>query len=131
MYALHYIIPLIIFLFYRNKTMLYGLIGANLIDLDHIYYRMIGKIGWFESACPSFGMQCSIGYYPLHQWSIFIGALVLSVFLIFFLRSQIFTTPKKRKNGYNLYLKLLFWISAGIILHFILDYLHLLIGFGI
>ena len=67
MFLFHYILPLIIFYFYRDKIMLYGLLLGNLVDLDHVYYRIIGKVGWFESACPQLGMQCSFGFYPLHN----------------------------------------------------------------
>ncbi len=95
--------------------MLYGLILGNLVDLDHLYYRVIGKIGWFESACPQAGMQCSFGFYPLHNW-FFVG-----FFLILF--SLIFAKNKK--------LEFIGWISFGAVLNFLLDYLHLLIGFGI
>ena len=116
MYTLHYIIPLIIIYFYRNKIVFWGLILANLIDLDHIYYRLIGKIAWFDSACvEGFGTQCSFAAYPLHSGVMLIVGILL-IPLIFL----------KKK-----YFKLLGWLGAGIILHLTLDYLHYLIGFGI
>jgi hypothetical protein len=116
MYTLHYIIPLIIFYFYRDKIILWGLLLANLIDLDHIYSRIVGDVAWFKSACPGgLGTQCSMGVYPLHSWAILVVGVIL-IPLIFM----------KKK-----YLKFLGWIGIGIILHLALDYLHYLIGFGI
>ena len=50
-------IPVVIFYYYRDKIMLFGLLVANLIDLDHIYCRIIGKVGWFESACGQIGKE--------------------------------------------------------------------------
>ena len=95
--------------------MLFGLLLGNLIDLDHIYFRTIGKVGWFESACPHFGMQCSFGFYPLHN------LVFATIFLIF--SSLIFFKNKK--------IKLIGWISLGALLNLFLDYIHLIIGFGI
>ena len=130
MFTLHYIIPLIIFYFYRNKIMLWGLLLANLIDLDHIYYRLIGQVGWFESACPHLGMQCSLGYYPLHTFIVFIISILITGISFFILKLDVFKISKKQKRS-KFYIKLIFWISVGIIIHFCLDYLHLLMGFGI
>ena len=73
-----YILPFIIYYFYRNKKMLWGLLLGNLIDLDHVYYRIIGKVEWFGSACQELGMQCSLGFYPLHTYP------ALIVFLLVF-----------------------------------------------
>ena len=95
--------------------MLYGLLLGNLVDLDHVYYRIIGKVGWFESACPQLGMQCSFGFYPLHN-------LVFAIIFLVF-SGLIFTKNKK--------LKLIGWISLGAVLNFLLDYIHLITGFGI
>ena len=115
MFLLHYILPLAIFYFYRDKMMLWGLLLANLIDLDHIYYRIIGKVGWFESACERFGLNCSIGFYPLHTWAIaFIGLFVTILIL-----------HKNKK------LRFIGWIGLGIFIHMVLDLIHELIGFGI
>jgi len=115
MFLLHYILPFIIFEFYKNNKMLFGLLIANLIDLDHIYLRLVGKISFFESACNNVGSNCSFGMYPLHSiWFCILG-IFLALFLLF-----------KNKN-----LKLIGWIGIGIIIHLFLDILHYLIGFGI
>lgn len=115
MFILHYILPFIIFYFYRNKIMLWGLLLGNLIDLDHIYYRIIGKVGWFESACPTSGMQCSFNFYPLHNLTFAI------IFVIF--SSLIFIKNKK--------IKFVGWLSLGALLNLALDYIHLITGIGI
>jgi hypothetical protein len=114
MFLLHYLIPLIIFYFYRNKIVLLGLVFGNLIDLDHVYYRLIGKIGWFESACPQLGMQCSFGFYPLHNLTFMLVSLVLS--------SLVFAKNKK--------VKLVGWVFIGALFNLLLDYVHLITGFG-
>jgi hypothetical protein len=95
--------------------MLFGLLLGNLIDLDHIYYRLIGKVGWFKSACPEIGMQCSFGFYPLHNW------IVLVISLIFF--PLIFSKNKK--------IKFIGWLSLGVFLNLVLDLIHLFTGIGI
>ncbi len=95
--------------------MLFGLVLGNLIDLDHIYYRIIGEVGWFESACSHVGAQCSFGFYPLHNFTFAI------IFLLF--SSLLFLKNKKAK--------LIGWISLGAFLNLALDYAHLLLGFGI
>jgi hypothetical protein len=95
--------------------MLWGLLLGNLIDLDHVYSRIIGKVGWFESACPQLGMQCSFGFYPLHNLTFAIIFLLIS--------GMIFIKNKK--------LKFIGWLSLGAFLNLALDYIHLLIGFGI
>ncbi len=115
MFLLHFILPLAIFYLYRNKIMLYGLLLGNLIDLDHVYYRITGKIDWLSSACPSFGQNCSIGFYPLHNFPVIVAFLAISG-----------TTLSKNK-----YLNLIGWISLGAFLNIALDYLHMLIGVGI
>ena len=115
MFLLHYIIPIAIFYFYRNKIMLFGLLLGNLIDLDHVYYRIIGKVGWFESACPHLGMQCSFGFYPMHN--------LASVIIFLLFSSLIFMKNKK--------IKFIGWLSFGAFLSLFLDYIHSIIGFGI
>lgn len=115
MFLLHYILPFISFYFFRDKIMLIGLLLGNLIDLDHVYYRLIGKVGWFESACPQLGMQCSWNYYPLHNLP----------FLIFFLviGSLVFHKDKK--------IKFIGWLSLGAVLNLVLDLVHMWTGVGI
>lgn len=126
MIFLHYIIPFIIYyitdykkrknqkksenkifrMFFKYNYMLLGLLLANLIDLDHVFYRLIGKVGWFESACKfNFDHCSSFGIYPLHNWIFFaIFALSSSALLI------------KNKN-----LKIIGWIAIGACIHIILD----------
>ncbi len=115
MFLFHYILPFIIFYFYRNKSALYGLLLGNLIDLDHIYYRLIGKVNWLESACQNLGEQCSIGFYPLHNTTLAIILLLIS--------ALIFTKNKK--------IKFIGWLSLGAFLNFALDYIHMTTGVGI
>jgi hypothetical protein len=108
-------LPATLFYFYRYQIPLLGLLLGNLVDLDHVFYRIIGKVGWFQSACPHFGMQCSFGFYPLHNWTVTILCLALGFF--------IFAKNKK--------LKFVGWISLGVLLNFLLDYIQLITGFGI
>ncbi|MCK5150061.1 hypothetical protein KAJ87_04010 [Candidatus Pacearchaeota archaeon] len=95
--------------------MLWGLLLGNLIDLDHIYSRIVGDVGWFESACVEFGKNCSFGFYPLHNWTFGIMFLVLGG-LIFF----------KDKR-----LKFVGWLCLGAFFNLVLDYIHMIIGFGV
>jgi len=115
MFLPHYLIPLIIFYFCRDKIMLWGLLLGNLVDLDHIYYRLIGKVGWFESACPHFGMSCSYNTYPLHNFTFIVIFLILS-FLIF----------NKNKK-----IKFIGWLSMGAALNIIIDLIASVTGFAI
>lgn len=116
MFILHYILPLIIFYFYRNKTMLYGLLIGNLIDLDHIYIRLIGKLGWFESACQNgLGSQCSFSVYPLHSFPVITSFFILAIVSYNFYKS-------------NMFWKWVFWISLGALFNYLLDYIHLISG---
>jgi hypothetical protein len=121
MFLLHYIIPLLIFQFYKNYNMLYGLLLGNLIDLDHIYYRIIGKVGWFESICPGKSGECSYNLYPLHTLVNF-NAIALLIFLLAF---SLFIFNK------NKIANLLGWFFFGVFLHIILDITAYLTGFGI
>jgi hypothetical protein len=137
MYSLHYILPFVVYYLFlhwggkykeikkkkkksffdfpRSKLILYGLLIGNLIDLDHIWYRIIGKVGWFDSACDHFGQQCSFNFYPLHNE---LSLIVLSAFFIAGFR-------KNKK------MELISWIALGAMIHLMLDYIHLLTGFGI
>ena len=115
MIFLHYILPLALFYFFISKTMLLGLLLGNLVDLDHIYYRIIGNVPWVQSACGEIGKNCSFGVYPLHN--LILGA----VFLVF--ASLVFVNDKK--------LKLAGWICLGVVLNMLLDLVHRTIGFGI
>lgn len=115
MFLMHYLLPLVIFYFYRNKAMLWGLLLGNLIDLDHIYYRIIGKVPWFESACSHLGAQCSIGFYPLHNIYVGIFCLIFSGLVLF-----------KDKR-----IKFIGLMFLGAFLNLLLDYIHLITGVGI
>ena len=120
MYLAHYILPFIIYWISKtkDKVMLWGLLLGNAIDLDHIYYRLIGKVGWFESACvDGLGSQCSFGIYPLHN------ALTAVILMVTALIS--FSYIEKSKKA-----KWILWISIGALLNLLLDYIHLVIGFA-
>tara|TARA_Y100000310_G_scaffold209032_1_gene209660 strand:+ start:351 stop:716 length:366 start_codon:yes stop_codon:yes gene_type:complete len=121
MYLAHYILPFIIYWITqtKDKVMLWGLLLGNLVDLGHIYYRLIGKVGWFESACPQgFGTQCSFGFYPFENWT------SLAIFTILAIISFQFMGRKEIA-------KWVFWISIGALLNYALDYIHLITGFAI
>jgi len=137
MYLLHYILPFVVYFLFlkreekrgeikkrkkksffdipRGKLILYGLLLGNLIDLDHLWYRLVGKVWWFDSACINFGQQCSFGFYPLHS------QVTLVVFSAFFIGSF----HKGRK------IELVGWLALGAVINLILDYVHLITGFGI
>ena len=115
MYTLHYIIPLIIFYFYRDKIMFWGLELINLIDLDHVYYRILGKVPWFGSACSHLGENCSFGFDPMHN---------IYAMIIFALASCLLLCENKKW-------KFAGWMALGGFLHLILDLMHMTIGFGI
>lgn len=121
MYLAHYIIPIILYLFKKNKIMLYGLLAGNIIDIDHIYLRVIGEVPWFESACThGIGTQCSYGYYPLHNTP---ALLIMAVISVGLLISTIYYEDNKK-------LSFAFWLVAGAILHLLLDFIHFMTGFA-
>jgi hypothetical protein len=95
--------------------MLFGLFLGNIIDLDQVYYRIIGKVDWFGSACLSLGMQCSFGFYPLHN---------LTFAIIFFVFSVLIFTKNKK-------IKFIGWVSLGAFLNLFLDYIHMITRIGI
>ncbi len=117
---MHYILPFLIYYFIKKeKVMLYGLLAGNLIDLDHIYLKIIGKVGWFESACSNgLGSQCSFGIYPLHNLTSAVILIIASIILF------------KQKNK-NFKLNFVFWLLIGAILNLVLDYIHLVTRFAI
>jgi hypothetical protein len=119
MYLIHYIIPLAIYHFVRSKILLLGLLLANLVDLDHIYFRIIGIVPWFESMCTKghFWNCGSFGFYPVHSVYLMISVFIVSIILFFLM--------KKDKLKIT---KLMFWISIGILIHFSFDLLHLLVA---
>jgi len=118
MFTFHYILPLIVYFFYRNKNLLFGLILGNIVDLDHVYMRVVGDAPWFSSACSGFGHQCSWNFYPLHNHFVLIVTLFLSLF-----------------SAYGIYRKdrlieIFGWTALGISLNLFLDLVHLATGFG-
>jgi membrane-bound metal-dependent hydrolase YbcI (DUF457 family) len=94
--------------------MLLGLLLGNLVDLDHVYYRLIGKVGWFESACTTLGDGCRFGFYPLHNFTFAI--IFLAIGALVFCKDWRF--------------RLAGWIGIGAFLNIILDYIHMITGFG-
>ena len=120
MFLLHYLIPIAIYYFIKkDKVILFGLLAGNLVDLDHVYYRLIGKVGWFESAC-SGGSQCSIGTYPSHDPLFLIVFTAVGMLTAYFILSE----EKKKLKG-------LIWILTGVLLHLVLDYIALITGVSI
>ena len=110
----------------EDKIMLWGLLIGNIIDLDHIYMRIIGKVGWFESACENgIGTQCSFIVYHLHSYFM-IGFLATIVIL------SVKHLNKLQKNNMNTEnTKIILWISVGGLVHLMLDYIHLIINWAI
>jgi hypothetical protein len=109
---------------------MYALLLANIIDLDHIYYRIAGKVSWFSSACPEIGMNCGLNFYPMHTLIVMFfylgisGPLFLSAVAIISKRN----IPKLLKNPK---IHFIGWLGVGILIHILLDYLHLKTGFFI
>ncbi len=95
--------------------MLLGLLLGNWVDLDHIYMRLVGKVGWFESACPQLGMNCSFQFYPFHSLEIAIVGLLIGI-LVF--------CDKK-------WIRFLGWLGIGTFLALFLDWIHFTTGIGI
>ncbi len=114
MFLAHYLLILGIFLIYRSKIAFFGLLLGNLIDLDHLYYRIIGKVEWAESACANAGSQCSFGFYPLHNWFVLITTLMLSTLIL----------CKDKKW------KFIGFIMLGAFLNLVLDLIHFSTGIG-
>ena len=100
----------------KARLMFWGLVLGNLIDLDHLYYRIIGKVSWTDSHCQTFFMKCSsIGFYPFHK--------VYFIFIFMALSSLVFFKKKE--------IKFLGWLAFGAFLNLILDMIQYIIGFGI
>lgn len=117
MFLAHYLLVLAIFLIFRSKFAFLGLLLGNFIDLDHIFYRVIGKVGWLDSACAEAGQECSFGVYPLHNWSFVVFFLLLSGFILF----------KDKK------LKFIGFLALGAFLNLLLDLIQIStkVGFSI
>ncbi len=115
MFILHYIVPLVVYYFYRNSLAVLGMLIGNAVDLDHVYYRIIGKVGWFQSACPQFGQECSLGFYPLHNFYF--------AFIFLGLSSLIFAKKDK--------VKFFGWVAFGAFLNLFLDFIAQVTGFNL
>jgi len=125
MYLAHYLIPVILFIFFKDRIMFLGLLIGNLIDLDHLFLRFIGKVSFSKSICDiSEFWKCNgLFYYPLqnvYAWSFFI----ISSLLFFYL--MINEKYAKNKKTY----KLFFFSSIGVVLHLTLDFIQLVTGFA-
>ena len=117
-YLIHYLIPLGIYYFNRNKKILYGLLLGNLIDLDHIIPRLQGKINWTESACGHLLDSCSFGNYPLHNFT--------ALFILIVIAISIYIYYKYKKIELNL----LFWLLIGAILNLVVDLIYIMNNFS-
>jgi len=122
MYLAHYLLPFAIYYFFRNKVMLVGLLLGNLIDLDHIFLRVIGVVPWLQNICSDgYFWKCNgfLGY-PLHSVYMLVALIITSIILFFLMEEE-----KKLKIT-----QWMFWICIGAILNLFLDILQLAIGFG-
>ena len=122
MYLAHILIPLIVYYFYRNKTVLFGLLLGNLIDLDHIFLRILRIVPWFENICSVGGFwRCNSFFgYPLHSVYVFISLIAVSIILFFLME-------KERELKIN---KWIFWICIGTLVNLFLDFIQLTTGAG-
>jgi len=120
MYLAHYLIPLLLFFIFKDKIMLYGLLLANLIDLDHIFLRIFGSVPLFGSICGFKEFWKCNGFfgYPFHSPYVW----------IFFIITSFFLAILREKNKDSKEIKLLFFISLGIVLHLFLDFIQLSTG---
>lgn len=118
MFLMHYAIPLIIYLFNTDKTMLIGLLLGNIIDLDHIYARIIGKIGWKESVIKKYGKSAIFGFYPLHNYKVMVILIIVA--------SATFPTFFVFKS-----FQIVWWVIIGAISNQVLDIVAKHTGFMI
>lgn len=122
MYLFHYILPFIIYYFVRSKTILFGLLLGNLIDLDHIFLRIFGVVPWFQNICSIDGFWKCNGFlgYPLHSVYMVVTLIVTSIILFFLMEEE-----KELKVT-----KWMFWICIGALIHLSLDLVQLFTGIG-
>jgi len=121
MYLAHFILPFAIYyLIKKDKIMLFGLLLGNIVDLDHISFRINHGIEIFTSSCDNFLEQCSFGTYRMHSLNSVISLSIASVIL--------FVMIKKHKEMKSVYW--IFWACIGALLNLLLDYIHLLTGVG-
>jgi hypothetical protein len=122
MYFAHYILPFIVYYFYRSKTILFGLLLGNLIDLDHILIRIIGTVPWLQNICSIDKFWKCNGFlgYPFHSIYMIISLIVVSIVLFFLMDEE-----KEIKIT-----KWMFWICIGALLNLSLDFVQLLTGVG-
>ena len=120
MYLFHYLLPIAIYIIYKNKIMFWGLIFGNFIDLDHIYLRLVGNVPWTESICGIGNVwQCSGFFgYPLHSVYVLVFFIMISMIVFPFMIDD-----KKAKS-----LPWIFWISIGVLIHFVLDFIQIATG---
>jgi hypothetical protein len=106
--------------------MLLGLLLGNLIDLDHLFLRFLGKVSFSKSICDiSEFWRCNgLFYHPLHNIYVWLFFIISS--LIFFYLIVNSKKPSKNKKIY----KLFFFSSLGITLHLTLDFIQLITGFS-
>lgn len=145
MYIAHYIIPFIAVFIYlvlyrrekldkkamfnlgflsKNKKkiiystlgiILLGLLLGNIVDLDHVYYRMIGKVPWLGTICGEGLGKChSFNMYPLHNF--------LFMFIFLALGALVFSKNNK--------MKFFGFLFFGAFLNLFLDLIQLKTGFG-
>ncbi len=122
MYLAHYILPFLLYYFFRNKIMLLGLLFGNGIDIDHILYRINGMVPWLKSICLSDGFMKCNGFfgYPFHSIYMIISLIVVSILLFYLMEKQ-----KDLKVN-----KWLFWIAIGALLHLTLDFVQMVTNVG-
>jgi hypothetical protein len=102
--------------------MLFGLLFGNLIDLDHIFFRVTGMVPWMESICSvkNFWDCNSFFGYPLHSVYVFISLIAVSIILFFLMQEE-----KELKVT-----KWMFWICIGALVNLFLDFIQLTTGTG-
>lgn len=98
-----------------SGIILFGLLLGNIVDLDHVYYRLIGKVPFFGTICGEAWGKChSFNMYPLHNF------LFMFIFLI--LGALIFSKNNK--------IKFFGWMFFGAFLNLFLDFIQMKTGFG-
>jgi hypothetical protein len=145
MYIAHYLIPFIVIFIYLyfikkgkvikdkklnfdlikiNKgkivitvagVIFFGLFLGNLIDFDHVYYRITGMVPWLGTSCGEGVFKCaSFNFYPVHNLTFFFVFLLLSFFVF--------------AKDYRI--KFYGWIFIGAAIHLVLDFIQFKTGFG-
>jgi hypothetical protein len=122
MYLAHYLLPFITYFFYRSKIVFGGLLLGNLVDLDHVYSRLVGTVPWEGNMCGFEKFWECNGFfgYPLHSFYVILFIIMISMVIFPFMIDN-----KKDKK-----LKWMFWICIGFLIHFALDFIQLVTGFA-